>query len=361
MSSMKQEENHHGGNPISRPEKMITVRPSLAIEVGLECSIVIGVLSDNAIEHDHVWLCLPKARIRELLPFMDDSAIRRNLKSLSDGGHIYFNSPPFGQTDTMFYSFDPDAGMQSDRSRSQQAYNKSEANNKSTIQLDWLPSKETDEYLSHAMGIPKHISEEQLLEFRLYFHSKGVLARDWNSKFIKWLSSNKRKHEADQSIFKIDNQAQVLITPNWQPDNLALDIITKERINLSFAKDCIPEFILYFQEKGEASNNWNTRFVSWVRRQWVYMSQQKTESSIPKPIDRDWRPDDQALEILDLCQIDEAFSMSLVPEFALYWSDNGAQTLSWNIKFVRHVKEKWAGRLPDRSIQTILNDTSWVE
>ena len=68
-----------------------------------------------------------------------------------------------------------------------------------------------------------------------------------------------------------------------------------------------------------------------------------------------------------------------LPEFILYWQENGSAQCSWSTKFLQYVKRQWAyqsklvmensngkqqrhskGRIRDRSIIEKLSDRSWA-
>ena len=53
----------------------------------------------------------------------------------------------------------------------------------------------------------------------------------------------------------------------WLPDDDALEILIKSGINEDFIDKEIPEFILYWTERKEESDIWNSKFIA-QRRQW---------------------------------------------------------------------------------------------
>ena len=44
----------------------------------------------------------------------------------------------------------------------------------------------------------------------------------------------------------------------------------KGGINTNFIEDAIPEFVLYWKERGDKSNTWDSKFVQHVKRQWNF-------------------------------------------------------------------------------------------
>jgi hypothetical protein len=82
-----------------------------------------------------------------------------------------------------------------------------------------------------------------------------------------------------------------------------------------------------------------------------------------------------------MANIDRQFAQQIIPEFVLYWQENGTPQVSWSTKFLQYVKRQWArhnqpqsassnhgkqhgshpeGRLRDRSIIDALSDRSWA-
>ena len=47
--------------------------------------------------------------------------------------------------------------------------------------------------------------------------------------------------------------------------------------------------------------------------------------------------------------IDKSFSDKYLPEFILYWKDDGRAFVSWDIKFLDFIKKKWNFHIEDSS------------
>ena len=60
-----------------------------------------------------------------------------------------------------------------------------------------------------------------------------------------------------------------------------------------------------------------------------------------KPIQKNWKPSKEALQILKHAEIDEKFIVDALPEFILYWSERNTASDSWNTKFLNHIKNQW--------------------
>ena len=107
----------------------------------------------------------------------------------------------------------------------------------------------------------------------------------------------------------------------------------KGGVDSQFIQDAVPEFVLYWLERGEVSKTWNNRFLKHVRTQWLHFTHAEQHSTAPTAISEDWRPSDDCLDIINMALIDRQFAESLVPEFVLYWRDSNQLHTSWNSRF----------------------------
>jgi hypothetical protein len=97
------------------------------------------------------------------------------------------------------------------------------------------------------------------------------------------------------------------------------------------------------------------------------------------PITQQWQPSLDAQQILQRAGIKPQFIQDSIPEFVLYWQENGTPQCSWSTKFLQYVKRQWAhqsklltetsngkqqgyskGRIRDRSFVEDLTDRSWA-
>lgn len=393
------------------PERMLVVSPSLAATIGLEEAIVLQALNDGArpvarsaqITQAGDWSALDKAMLRKWLPFWSDLDIKRILKSLSDKGVVQFATNT-GDPEQLVYSFDANTAAQSN---SHKAYKAAQSQHKAPIATNWRPDQETLRYVHETLGIAKQFAQNQIQEFVLYHQSQGTLAASWATMFIRFV---KKRHESlvsksasaqmtpaaspaiqtatpaaqptmtaqprknpvsTDAIFNQDKQRKTSMTREWQPDQDTLEILTRAGVDQHFIKDCVSEFILYWREKGDAHDTWNTKFVSWVRRQWAHYSASLANPSDPQPMQDSWQPSEDVYEILTMANIDRAFAHSLVQEFVLYWRDSKQLHTSWNSKFLQHAKHLWSKRLngqtsqrdyaANTSVAEQLADTSWAQ
>jgi hypothetical protein len=363
-------------NLMSFNERMIVISPSVVGNIGLEEAILIQALSDGAQQHDDDWLSMNKDSIRKWLSFWDDTSIKRILKSLVDKGLIHLNSPPFGQSEILFYSFAIKAPTSSKLSINEKRYAETKRQHKSTIPNNWYPDPETRKYITTSLNMPQQLIDSQVGDFINHHIGKGTLAASWSSMFIRWINRYKHltENNTESTIFNTNQDHKKNITNDWKPDLMAMQILSKNKVDLSFAEECIPEFILFWTEKGEALQTWNTKYITWVRRQWDHYNHKISNMSGPSLMHDEWAPSDDVFKILEMAEINKQFSVTLIPEFILYWKDSGQIMTSWNSKFLQHVKHIWAKRLTKNetsmsqreyitrtTISDRINDTSWAD
>ncbi len=323
------------------PERMLVVSPSLAATIGLEEAVMLQALNDGGQSGQDAWKSIAKQALRDWLPFWSDLEIKRILKSLADKGIVFFNSPPFPQTEQLFFSFE----AKPVRSPTHQAFKKSEAQYKNPIAANWQPDHETLRYIEETLGIPKPYARQQIQDFVFHYQAQGTLAASWASMFIRWVKKSKEDDQNNPAIFQQDAGRKFVLTMDWQPEAATLDILHRAGVDPSFIQDCVSEFILFWMEKGEAHDTWNTKFVAWVRRQWARFSASIANPTDPVAMVDGWQPNEDVFEILAMANIDRAFVQSLVAEFALYWRDSNQLHTSWNSKFLQYAKQQWSKRL----------------
>ena len=60
------------------------------------------------------------------------------------------------------------------------------------------------------------------------------------------------------------------IPPDWTPAETTFALLEKHGITRRFAEDCVDEFRLYWQERGESRAGWEAAFVNNAQRQWEH-------------------------------------------------------------------------------------------
>lgn len=397
------------------PEKPITVTPSLAATIGLEEAVMLSVLADlgptaqTRPNNGYVWLSIETQRLAEATPFWDAREIQRVCQSLRDKGILLVGSAHFGAEATFKFAYNeratastpaahrtpivsvpqntqhPNHGAaqrhQAGQMRREPEIRAEEAQRdeishtfgKNYLGANWRPSADTLAQLAQH-SIPQQFTLEQLPNFITYWRERREAHRSWGAKFVqhvifKWRDFESKRNQKDQAT---------RMESNWQPSLDALDVLTVHAgISRGFVEDAIPEFVLYWQERGDVLKTWNSKFIQHVRLQWKKYNSTVEHSTDPKPIPENWQPSNDVCDVLRLANIDLAFAQSVLPEFVLYWRDSKQAHTSWNTRFLQHVKHHWAKRLanggqsnnptnaPQRSTREIsieeqLTDRSWA-
>jgi hypothetical protein len=214
------------------------------------------------------------------------------------------------------------------------------------IQAKWQPSRDGLHRL-HQHGIPDSYSLSKLDEFISQARKNGDNRNDWNTQFFRfikkhWAYSQTDAHRKQRLAEKARRGKAVSITQQWLPSSDAQQILQRAGIDAQFIQDSIPEFVLYWQERGNAHNTWNTKFIQHIRQQWARYSSSLEHSSVPTRISDDWQPDNNCYNILAMANIDIHYAQELIGEFVLYWRDSNQLQTSWNSKYLQYVKQQWA-------------------
>lgn len=131
------------------------------------------------------------------------------------------------------------------------------------------------------------------------------------------------------------------ISSTWQPSDAVYELLAARGVTRDFADNQLPEFILYWSERGAINHSWGTRFVKHCVRELVH-SQTQSAREAKKPVefavDQNWRPSNKAVNHL----VSQGVSMQAIEDcvstFVLYWSERGDVSTTWNSKFVEHVQ-----------------------
>ena len=169
----------------------------------------------------------------------------------------------------------------------------------SFMEKNWEPDAALIDQASE-YGISKSFVLSQLDDFIHLHREKGDTSYSWGVKFLRFVIKKWRSQE----ISDIKQLKRKPIDQSWQPDEEAIEILTKAGISKEFIKNEIPEFILYWSEKGDVSDTWNSKFIGQVRRQWAKTQHLIDNSELPEPISSDWKPNQDFYEVLALTEID---------------------------------------------------------
>ena len=365
------------------PEKPITFSPTLAATLGLEEAILLQILQECRAHYDSVdssgfaWTSIPGHKLLELTPFWNEQDIRRLTASLHEKGLLLVGGGAFAGDQNFRFAFN-ETSTASNATHSPQLPNKTaKAHSAKTIGSSWQPSEDCLRQLAQ-LGVTNEFSYQQVPQFVAYWRERNIPRHSWEAKFIKEVWRNWQQEEANN----YRKSKELPMSSGWRPSSDALDILCKKgAINANFIEDAIPEFILYWRDTGQTSNTWDSKFVNHVRYQWQYYKGMIDQDKMPQVIRAQWQPKSSVYDVLKMANIDRQFAERLIPEFVLYWQENGSAQCSWSTKFLQYVKRQWArhiqpqttdqhygkqqgsdstGRIRDRNIIDALSDRSWA-
>jgi hypothetical protein len=216
------------------------------------------------------------------------------------------------------------------------------------IPVDWQPGVELLRKLSEINGIDADYALQLVPEFITYWRDRQTSTFSWESRFMShaqrlWLQQTPQR-DAIEAAASAAKQGTAM-SEVWQPSDDALDILLRSGIQQQFVEDAIPEFILYWRDRGDVSNTWDTRFIAHIRRQWARYESSTQFDTEPQRIAGNWQPSEDVYDILRMANIDVEFARELLPEFVIYWRDTNQVYSSWNTRFLQHIKTRWARRL----------------
>ncbi len=370
------------------PEKPLLIYPSLAATLGLEESLLLCVLADQVqtLNPEQLrgfdWYSVETQTLLDGLPFWQLRDLQRIANSLRDKGVIIVSTHQLEQGGPLRFAFNekaeqswsqrqqrlrqPDGRTQQVR----QAVPPSPGIAKNFISPNWQPDRNTLEQLAQHR-IPDSFARQLVPEFITYWRERGEQQHSWGAKFMQHVLRKWRDYET----LRFQQEQEGPIQQNWQPSADAMEILVdKGGIRREFVEDAVPEFILYWRERGDSHRTWNTKFVQHVRVQWAKFTAAIENNTEPRPIPANWQPSEDVYDVLRLANIDVQFARSLLPEFVLYWRDRGILLSSWNTKFLQHTKRQWAQRhdapasgtqaanrsTRDMHLEEELNDRSWA-
>lgn len=132
------------------------------------------------------------------------------------------------------------------------------------------------------------------------------------------------------------------ISPSWQPDQETLNQLAQHNIPSQFALEQVPEFVRYWMDRGQTAHSWGSKFFKQVKINWEKYRAREHAQNSQTPMTRNWRPSEDAMEVLTVhAGISRQFVEDAIPEFELYWREQGARSDNWNKKFRDHVQRQW--------------------
>jgi hypothetical protein len=368
------------------PERQLVFSPGLAATIGLEEAILLQHLQalfehgDARVRADRAWLRVEREYLLRTLPFWEPLDLHRITRSLVDKGVLLMESPPLHSAEALVFAINEPAPAPRPLPAAAEPPVPTRRS-PALLPLHWSPSEDLLQLLAMNHKIPRQFALDQLEDFIFYWRERGETSHAWENKFRQHVTSNWRRHQQTRAeAFRVPEKTR--LDNDWRPSLDAMEIMERGGIDRGFIEEAIPEFILYWRERGAAPRELNSRFIQHIRIQWAKYTSSLEHSTEPKRISDDWQPSEDVFDILRMSHIDTGYALSLLPEFIVYWKDTNQAHTSWNSKFLQHVKYHWAkshkieqaghhhggqqgshptGRTRDRSLQDDLTDTSWAD
>lgn len=342
------------------PEKPLVISPSLAATIGLEEAVMLQGLHDAMnylkaeVREGYKWYLFEKRELEQRFPFWPAGDVQRVAFSLKDKGVIVLDENNYLLSGVLKLALNEKVVSAVGVGTPAQSSVVIPAATSASVQkpaieppkkgsykiyTGWQPDAEALKQIKQ-LGIGENFIQECLPEFIQYWSERNEAHHGWGSKFRSWIV---RRWREEETVFASQKRSAE-ITGKWQPDIDAVEILQRAGVDKPFIEDAIPEFVLYWRERGDSTSTWNSKFVQHIRLQWArYTNAVKNEHEL-RSIPPDWQPSVEVFEILHMANIDALYAKSLLPEFILYWRETKQLHTSWNSKFLQHVKYHWAKR-----------------
>lgn len=331
------------------PERPLLLSPTLAATIGLEEALMLQTLHEAASHREAVardsrpdlrWVAFEDEHMAELFPFWQPVDLRRIQASLKSLGMIFIEVDPRNR---QRYYLAIERADQEEQVAAKKPVSEPAAagrGNATLMPLNWQPDDNWVR-LCKQHTIPDQFIQGLIPEFVSYWRERAQARFSWGNAFYKHVLREWRKEQTRQGAFELAST----MSAEWRPSPDAMEILINAGISAEFIEDAVPEFVLYWRERGVVHGAWNTKFIEHIRRQWAKFSSSFGRDSEPRPIEEDWQPSAECYEILQLAEIDEHYANSKLPEFVMYWRDSGQARASWNTIFLQFIKQDWARRL----------------
>ena len=178
--------------------------------------------------------------------------------------------------------------------------------------------------------------ENELMAVLIDLNVRGLIELDTNKKVVAIAGSGKKSKLATPKKIQRTNMQN-----NWEPSDDVLEILIRSGMEESFINNLIPEFVIYWSERPDVLISYNSKFIEHARLKWAQHNAEVETKRAPTTITSDWNPSDDCLDIVKMTGIDKAFVDQYLPEFILYWKEDGRAFTSWDIKFLDYIKKKW--------------------
>ena len=334
------------------------ISPTLAETIGLEETVMLQAIADLIEYREKIkrnddssltWIKVSYRELESLLSFWDLSEIKRIQESLQKLGMIRIEAVD-SKAEILLAINDQAHPKEKPKQGKQKPKTPPAISSAGHIPADWQPDQNWIR-LCKQHSIPEDFIKQLVPEFVNYWRDRGQSRFSWGNAFYKHVLKEWRNEQTRRGAHELAST----MSADWAPSPDAMDILENAGINSSFIQDAVPEFVLYWRERGAVHGAWNTKFIEHIRRQWAKFTTSFGRDDTPKQIADDWQPSLDCYEILQLAEIDEKWARSRVPEFVLYWKDSQQVKSSWNTVFLQFIKQDWARQLKKLESAEIAN------
>lgn len=190
--------------------------------------------------------------------------------------------------------------------------------------------------LNELFSLLSYLNKDEILNNIVKLEDSGLIFFD-RSKETLSVSGVNRKVKLRNAVAK----EGMSISRDWRPSEDTLEIIKRSGINSSFIEEQLPEFVIYWLEQPKLLVSYNSKFIEHIRMKWAQYNAEINTKKDPHPIADDWTPSDDCHDILQMTGIEDSFIYDHLPEFIMYWKDDGRAFRSWDVKFLEYAKNKW--------------------
>ena len=186
--------------------------------------------------------------------------------------------------------------------------------------------------------------ENQLMNSLIDLNVRGLIELDTEKRFVSLINGQPKTKLQTPRKTKRSNMAS-----DWHPSDEVLEILVRSGMEEVFIRDLVPEFVIYWKERPDVLISYNSKFIEHARLKWAQHNAEVDTKKTPTVIDNFWKPSEDCLDIVKMTGIEIDFANKYLPEFILYWKEDGRAFTSWDIKFLDFIKKKWNFNVEDSS------------
>ena len=184
------------------------------------------------------------------------------------------------------------------------------------------------------------LTQQEIVNAILDLSEKGLISYNENKEQISIKKVLNKKRTLSPTYKKSQK-----IESDWVPSEDVIEVLSRSGIDLAFIDGLVKEFIIYWKDRPSALVSFNSKFVEYARIKWAQKNAESDTKTMPSIIKKDWKPSSDCFDIIKMTGISYEFAEKLLPEFILYWKNDGRAFISWDIKFLDFIKNKWSYKM----------------